>query len=207
MARVFPRQNELTGVRLYPAPPGSRAVFLVETRTKKEIRQVRELFDMVGQLAQVVPISHGTVMSYAVQVHGDPSLFGKIEWLLKTQFTFSIVERNFSDVTFRLVHSLCEDANTRVEELPSCGICSAIDPFPVRATLETRGTEEPQHVSYCARCAARHAEEDPATSIRTLVRKDSRKFRLTAEVPVTVMPEIEVEERPEWESGALAIAG
>jgi hypothetical protein len=206
MGRAFPRQSELTSIRYYPAHPGSRAVFLVEARTKKEVRQVRELFDMVGQLAEVVPISHGAVMSYAVQVQGDPSLFGKIEWLLKTQFTFSIVERNFSDVTFRLVHSLCEDSDTQMEELPACGICAAIDPFPTRATLDLKDEEDPLHLAYCARCAALHAEESEEDSIRTLLRKDRRRLRVAADVPVTRMPEI-VEERPEWETGALAIAG
>src|SRR5262245_21379698 len=97
MGRPFSRQSEVTRVHFSLAHPGNRAVFLAEARTKKEVRQFRELFDMVGQLAQVVPISHGVVMSYAVQVDDDASLFGKIEWLLKTQFTFSLVERNFSD--------------------------------------------------------------------------------------------------------------
>jgi len=106
MGRPFSRQSEVTRVHFSLAHAGNRAVFLAEARTKKEVRQLRELFDMVGQLAQVVPISHGVVMSYAVQVDDDASLFGKIEWLLKTQFTFSLVERNFSDVTFHLVRNL-----------------------------------------------------------------------------------------------------
>src|SRR5438067_685402 len=104
MDKPFSRQKmSISQIYCFPAQPGSRAVFLVEARNAREMRQVRELFDMVGQLAQVVPIAHGTVMSYAVQVQGDASLLGKIEALLKTQFTFSLIERNFSDVTFALV--------------------------------------------------------------------------------------------------------
>src|SRR4051812_24709464 len=94
MRQQVSRQNEICQIHYFPAQPGARAVFLAEVRNKKELRQVRELFDTVGQIAQVVPVSFGTVMSYAVRVHNDTLLFGKNEWLLKTQFSFSLVERN-----------------------------------------------------------------------------------------------------------------
>src|SRR5438552_9706960 len=169
MGKPFARQNEVARVRFHPAQTGSRAVFLAEARTNKEMRQLRELFDMVGQLAQVVPISHGIVMTYAVQVDGDASLFGKIEWLLKTQFSFSLVERNFSDVTFNLVRSLCADSNTKMEELPQCGVCGAADPFATRASVDLAGVEAPVHVSYCSRCTARHEGAEPEEVIRALL--------------------------------------
>ncbi len=206
MARRTSRPSELSQVHFFPAHPGSRALFMVEARGKKEMRQARELFDMVGHLAEVVPISHGTVMSYAVQVHGDTSLFGKIEWLLKTQFQFSIVERSFSEVTFRLVRSLCEEAETPVEELPECGICGATDPFPTRATVRTAAEEEPLHLAYCARCSGQHADEDPARFAESLIRQDRRRLRLAPDATVTLMPEI-VEERPEWEVDVVAATG
>jgi len=206
MGRSYSRQAEIDHIRFFPAHPGNRAVFMVEARSRKEMRQVRELFDMVGQLAEVVPISHGTVMSYAVQVQGDTSLFGKIEWLLKTQFTFSVVERSFSDVTFRLIRSLCEESNTPVEELPECGICATVDPFPTRATVDLKSQEEPLHLAYCTRCTARFAEEDEQVLIRELVRRDRLRLRVAADAPVMLMPEI-IEERPEWESDAVAITG
>ena len=60
MGRPFSRQSEVAGVHFSLAHPGNRAVFLAEARTKKEVRQLRELFDMVGQLAEVVPISSTT---------------------------------------------------------------------------------------------------------------------------------------------------
>jgi hypothetical protein len=206
MPRPVSRQAEIEQIHFYPAHPGSRAVFIVEARSRKEMRQIPELFDMVGQLAEVVAISHGTVMSYAVQVDGDTSLFGKIEWLLKTQFTFSIVERNFSDVSFRLISSLCEEAETSLEELPECGVCGAMDPFPFRATVRLRDEEAPAHLAYCVRCAGRYAEEDERALIRGLIRRDRTSLRVLPETPVTVMPEI-VEERPEWEAGAMAAMG
>jgi hypothetical protein len=206
MGRPVSRHEELSLIHYYPAHAGARAVFLVEARTRKEVRQIRELFDMVGHLAEVVPISHGSVMCYAVQTQDDTSLFGKVEWLLKTQFTFSIVERSYSDVTHRLVASLCEDTQTQMVELPDCGICGAVEPFPTRATVELKMVEEPLHLSYCARCAAKYAEEDPVRQIRGLIARDRRRLPVSAETPVQLMPDI-VEQNPGWEVESLAIAG
>lgn len=186
MSKSAAPRPELSGIRYFPAQSGRRAVFMAEARSKKEIRQIRELFDTVGQLAEVVPISHGAVMSYAVQSHGEASLFGKIEWLLKTQFTFSMVERNFSDVTFQLVRSLCEHADAEIAPLPECGVCSAVDPFPARATLEY-SDRSCTDVAYCARCAGRFTEADPASTIHALLRKDRRRLRVDPRAPVSVV--------------------
>lgn len=206
MGKPIPRQAELTRVHYYAAPHGFCAVFLAEARNRKEMRQIRELFDMVGQLTEVVPISHGTVMAYAVKADSDATLFGKIEWLLKTQFSFSLVERNFTATTLHLVRSLCEESGTQIVELPECGICGANDPFPARATVELDLSEEPLHLTYCCRCAAGAPQEDVASFVRDLVARDRRKFQVPGEAVVYVMPEI-VDERPQWESAPLAIAG
>lgn len=206
MGRPFSRQSEVARVHFSLAHPGNRAVFLAEARTKKEVRQLRELFDMVGQLAQVVPISHGAVMSYAVQVDDDASLFGKIEWLLKTQFTFSLVERNFSDVTFHLVRNLCEDSDTQMIELPECGICEACDPFPTRVSVEFVEQEELLHLAYCTRCTVRYESEDPEHTIRRLLGADRTRIQVPLQIPVLRMPEI-VEQKPQWAARKLAMAG
>jgi hypothetical protein len=206
MDKAISRQLQPSRVFYFPSHPGHRAVFLAEARNRKEMRQIRELFDMVGQLAQVVPISHGAVMSYAVQAHHDASLFGKIEWLLKTQFTFSLVERNFSDVTFNLVRSLCDDSNTQVIDLPECGVCGSADPFPTRATIEWAEDAEALHLAYCSRCSARYAEEDPQLFIRKMFLKDHLKLRIGPHVPVVLMPEM-VDETAEWDAEVFAAAG
>lgn len=190
MSKGNSRQPEVAEICFLPAYPGSRAVFMAEVGTRKELRQIQELFDMVGQLAEVVPVSHGTVMSYAVQVHGDTSLFAKVEWLLKTQFTFSLVERNFSQVTLQLVESLCAESDTELLDLPHCGICDVVDPFPSRAKVKVTGAEEHDHLAYCARCSARHANEVPEQMVRDLVRHDRQRFRVTAKTAITLMPEM-----------------
>jgi hypothetical protein len=205
MGKPFSRQDQVARIHYTPAHPGRRAVFLAEARTRKEVRQISELFDMVGQLAEVVPISHGRVMSYAVQVAGDTAIFAKIEWLLKTQFAFSLVERNFSDVTFRLVESLCEDSNTEMAELPECGICEALDPFPTRALVELSGREDPEHLSFCGKCSMRFEAEDAGEWIRGLVSRDRSRPRVPKDTPVMLVPEIS-EERSEMAADPFAIA-
>jgi hypothetical protein len=128
-------------------------------------------------------------MSFAVQVDADSGLFSKVEWLLKTQFSFSMVERNFSNVTFKLVHGLCVDAEAEVEALAECGICGAMDPFPTRATvtLSPGGSTE---LAYCARCAQRYSEPEPELAIRALIRLDQRRLRVPSRTPITVIPEM-----------------
>lgn len=207
MAREVSRQNDAASIFFYPGNHGSRAVFLAEARTRKEARHVRDIFDMVGQLAEVVPISSGDVMSYAVQVQGDTTLFGKIECLLKTQLPFSLVERNFSEVTLDLVRSLCDDVNGQLEELPECGICGCADPFPTRATVEwSDETRDPLHLAYCSRCAVQYAEEDPGQHAHALIARDRRRLRISPRIPVMLMPEM-AEEQPERNFEFLAAAG
>ncbi|MBM3456946.1 MAG: hypothetical protein FJX77_00205 [Armatimonadetes bacterium] len=183
MSQLVSRSPEITGILYSPAQVGRRAVFLAEARNKKEVRQIRELFEVVGQIADVAPLSQGVVMTYAVQSDGEPALFGKIEWLLKTQFSFSLVERNCSDVTFQLVRSLCKDVDAEVADLPECGICGVADPFPTRITLQHEDAPSVDR-SYCARCAARLAEDDPGAAARALLRQDRRRVRVPTSIPV-----------------------
>src|SRR5262249_4917238 len=120
MGKFFWHRKEVARIVVVPPVVGSRAVFMVEAEDRRERRQVP---DTVAELAEVVQLSDGPIISFAVQVRGDASLFSKIEWLLKSQFSFSIVERSFSEVTYRLIESLCEDSDSRLLKLPHCGIC------------------------------------------------------------------------------------
>jgi len=198
MSATYGRRRELSAIRYYPVPPGARAVFIIEARSAKESRQAQELFDYVGQLAHVVSISEGAVMSYAVHVPGDPgepSLFGRIERLLTTTFAFAIVERNFSDVTLRLIHDLCDDSRTHAEELPLCGICGRPDPFPCRASVDLVGEAEPAHLVYCFRCAEESGSLEPGALLRRLIGLDPRGFDIPSDIPSLPVPDL-VQHKP-----------
>src|SRR5262245_60856006 len=129
------QRRDVAAIAVQVGVSGNRAVFMIEVDGRRERRQVKELFTTVAELAEVAPLSEGSLVAYAVQVHGDPSLFAKIEWLVKSQFSFSVVERSFTSTTYRLLESLCEDSESRLLPLERCGICDAPDPFPTRVTL------------------------------------------------------------------------
>src|SRR5947207_5428219 len=160
MAKFSLRQKEVSKIIVRPPSTGSRAVFMVETDGKRERRQMQDLFATVAELADVVQLAEGQITSYAIQVRGDTSLISKVEWLLKSQFAFSIVERSFSEITYRLIESLCEESESRVLKVPRCGICDAADPFPTRVTMRDERDAAIIEATYCGPCAARQADRD-----------------------------------------------
>lgn len=176
MSKFFFRRREVARITVRPPQEGSRAVFMVETNGKRERRQVQQLFETVSELAEVVQISDGQIMSYAVRVAEDTSLFSKIEWLLKSQFAFSIVERSFSEVTYRLIESLCADSDSRLLKVPHCGICDAVDPFPTRVTMRDESGEEVVEAAYCGPCTARKEDRDRKRALVELLAADRRNF-------------------------------
>jgi hypothetical protein len=186
------RETSTPEIRLFLAPQGPRALFLVEASSRKEVRQVREVFDMVGHLATVVPVSHGPITTFAVAADSDMTLFNKVEWLLKTQFAFSLVERNVTDASLRLCRSLCDEADAEMVELPECSDCGASDPFPMRAIVADGHDQSPM-LNFCSRCAAPKNGEQVDERVRTLVRKHTR-VKVSAQTRVMQMPEIEAVE-------------
>src|SRR5947209_4156468 len=176
MAKFLLRQKEVSKIVVRPPSTGSRAVFMVETEGRRERRQMQDLFGTVGELADVVQLSEGQITAYAIQVRGDTSLVSKVEWLLKSQFAFSIVERSFSEITYRLIESLCGESESRILPLPRCGICDAVDPFPIRVTMRDERDQEVLEASYCGPCAARQADQDHKKMLVELLAADRRNF-------------------------------
>jgi hypothetical protein len=176
MAKFSLRQKEVSKIIVRPPAMGSRAVFMVETEGKRERRKMQDLFATVAELADVVQLADGQITAYAIQVRSDTSLISKIEWLLKSQFAFSIVERSFSEMTYRLIESLCAESESRILPLPRCGICDAVDPFPTRVTMRDEEDREILEASYCGPCAARQADRDHKKTLVALLAADRRNF-------------------------------
>lgn len=181
MSKFFFRRREVARITVQPPRAGSRAVFMVEADGKRERRQVQQLFETVAELADVVQLSDGQIMAYAVQVRDDVSLFSKVEWLLKSQFAFSIVERSFSEITYRLIESLCEESDSRLVKLPHCGICDAVDPFPTRVTMRDESDEEVVEAVYCGPCTAQNEDRDRKRALVELLAADRRNFEAIRE--------------------------
>src|SRR5207245_11336631 len=135
MGKLFLRRKEVSRIILKPTSPGNRAVFLVEAQDPRDQKKVRQIFETLAELTEVAPLADGAIMAYAVQLRGDVTLFAKIEEVLKEEFAFSVVDRSFSDITYHLVESLCEDSGGRLFKQPRCGICNQVDPFPTRVRM------------------------------------------------------------------------
>ena len=188
------RRNEVSSIVLRSAVPGSRAVFLVETRSPEDRRKLRELFDALAELGEVVPLADGPMMAYAVQLRSDGegchvgSLFAKIEATLKEEFPFSLVEQSFNDVIYHLVESLCADSGGRMHPVPRCGICNQPEPFPTRITLRDRTGQGIVEACYCMRCAAQRADPSDKEFVVGLLADDRRGFRAIRDADLIEWP-------------------
>jgi hypothetical protein len=177
MSKILVRRKAVSKILLRPTIPGHRAVFLVETQAPGDRQKVRELFQAIGEIADVLQLSDGEIMAYAVQVRDEATLFAKIETVLKEEFAFSIVERSFTEITYHLVQSLCRESESRLRPVPRCGICGEVDPFPTRVQMlddQDRGVIE---THYCARCAAQQADPSDQKFLTELLAADRRDFR------------------------------
>jgi hypothetical protein len=176
MAKFTLRRKAVSKILLKPTTPGDRAVFIVEARDAADRRKVDELFETVAELAEVAPVSRGEITAFAVQVRGDNTLFAKIETVLKEEFTFSIVERSFTDVTYHLIQSLCEESESRLCPVPHCDICDQADPFPTRVTMRDEKDRDVIEGHYCSRCAAEQAHPSREQFLVDLLAADRRDF-------------------------------
>jgi hypothetical protein len=176
------RRKEVTSIVLRSAVPGSRAVFLVETRSAEDRRKLRELFEALAELGEVVALAEGPLMAYAVQLRTDndachtSSFFSKIEATLKEEFPFSLVEQSFNDVVYHLVESLCADSGGQMQTVPRCGICNGFEPFPTRITLRDNRGLGILEACYCMRCVAQRADPSDKEFVAGLLADDRRGF-------------------------------
>lgn len=176
MAKFLLRRKAVSKILLKPTTPGDRAVFIVEAREPADRRKVRELFETVTELAEVLPVSDGEITAYAVQVRGDSSLLAKIESIVKEEFLFSIVERSFTDVTYHLIRSLCDESESHLCPVPQCDICAQVDPFPTQVTMRDEKDRDVIEAHYCARCAAQQAHPSREQFLVDLLAADRRDF-------------------------------
>jgi hypothetical protein len=202
MAKFLLRRKAVSKILLKPTTPGERAVFIVEAREPADRRKLRELFETVAELAEVAPVSDGEITAYAVQARGDTTLFAKIESVLKEEFLFSIVERSFTDVTYHLIQSLCEDSESHLCPVPQCDICDQADPFPTRVTMRDEKDRDVLQAHYCARCAAEQAHPSREQFLVDLLAADRRDFGAIKDARLVPSPTV----ADQTEIAAYAIA-
>jgi hypothetical protein len=177
-------------IRVAPQPCGLRAVYLVETRSASEGREVNRLFSELESQLQVRQLSKGKLLSYAVQAdQSDSSVLDEIEEVLKSNFAFVVTQRSFDELICRIVKELCEDTGSKVLPLPHCNICKKVEPFPsMVVSLSGEDGSEVLSRSYCASCTAEASTPNSKQFVRSLLSADERDLGPIAEAELVRHP-------------------
>ena len=170
--------QDISEIRVDPQPSGLRAVFLVETRCKDEADEISRLFSELESQIQVRMLCDGKLVSYAIQAHeSDSSLLDEVEEVLRENYGFVVSHRSFDDIIYRIVNELCRDTGSRLFPIPTCNICSKIDPFPNTVVSLSDGDGSVLiSRSYCGSCTAEANATSNKEFIRSLLAADKRDF-------------------------------
>lgn len=183
-----------TPARAYylPADLGPRALYLAEIRNRREALYITDTFDTLSQLVEVTPVAAGDVTAFAVLVpwesETDVTVLKKIDWLVKTQFAFSLMEHSPSRATWELLLSLAEEAGSRMAELPRCAACGTPEAYPARLTVEGDGPEQSCHLDYCARCAGEVASLAFAEQPAALLQRSHGRGKALGRAEIILLP-------------------
>jgi len=154
-----PSVAAIGGELIEPVPIGARAVYLVETRSQDEAREVERLFDELESRARVCKLCEGKLLSYVVQTsRSDSALLDEIEDVLKATCGFVVTQGSFDEVIYRIVRELCEDTGSTLLPARECDVCGRPEPFP--STVATRNGKGLMASSRqcCGGCAAKAME-------------------------------------------------
>lgn len=177
-------------IRIDPQPSGLRAVFMVETRTQTEAREIHCMFEELTSRVQVKQLCKGTLVSYAVQAHeSDAEILDEIEAVLKSSYGFVVTQRSFDDLIYRIVKELCEDTGSKLLPVSRCNICGRIEPFP-NTVVSLTGADGSVLMSrvYCGRCTAQSVAPSNKEFIRSLLAADRRDLGKLAQAELVRHP-------------------
>lgn len=166
-----------------PKPVGVRAVFLVETRNAEESREVTAFFSDVSDYLQVLPMSKGNLLSFAVQVQkGDQRILDEIRAILASRYGFVALHRSFDALIYQIVTELCSDTGSKLLTVPKCDICGVVDPFP--ETIVNLSSEDGRPIAsrkYCSTCTAQASATKHKDFVISLLTADRKDFSRIAE--------------------------
>ncbi|MEN6355458.1 MAG: hypothetical protein ABFD83_00075 [Armatimonadota bacterium] len=167
-----------------PKPNGMRAVYLVETRSNNEEREIDRLFSELEPELMIRQLSKGRLASYVVQAHEcNESMLDEIEDILKENYAFVVTQRSFDELSCRIIKELAEHTGSKLLAVPKCNICGKVEPFP---TIVVNFSDDDGSVllsrSYCASCTAEASATGNKASnkefIKSLLSADKRDFRM-----------------------------
>jgi hypothetical protein len=161
-----------------PKPAGMEAVYLVETQTERQARDVHKVFQEFEPHIEVRQLSRGQLVSYAVQLRSDDqSVLDEIDHVLKANFGFVVMQRSFDDLIYRVVTELCNDTGSKLLPIPECHICGRLDPFP--DMIVNLASEEGQLMlsrTYCGTCTAGSMARSNKQFVLSLLSADKKDF-------------------------------
>jgi hypothetical protein len=190
MARQRGRAKTISEISIDAQPTGLIAVYLIETASDKETRELEHLFGELEIRMQVRLLSKGKLVTYAVQADAsDVPLLDDVEEMLKANYGFVVMHRSFDELIYRIVTQLCEDTDSKLLPLPKCNICGKREPFPnTVVNLCGENGEVSLARSYCASCSTEAAATSNKEFVRSLLAADVRDFRLLEEAELVRHP-------------------
>ena len=178
MARLQRHVATVREICVDPRPSGLRAVYLVETRSAEEAREIAKLFSELETHIQVRQLCKGRLVSYVVQAHQcDSSLLDDVENILKSSHAFVVSQGSFDEVIYRIVRELAQDTGSSLLPMSHCHICGKTEPFPntvVNLSDEDGYVVMSRH--YCGSCTAEAAAPTNKQFVRSLLAADRRDF-------------------------------
>ena len=113
MPRQHTSAQSISEIRVDPKPSGLTAVFMVETRSTEEAREIMDLFGDLESQMQVRQLSKGKLVSYVVQAdETDCDMLDEVENVLKENYGFVVTQRSFDEIIYRIVKDLCQDTGS-----------------------------------------------------------------------------------------------
>lgn len=171
-------EEAVSEISVNPQPGGLRAVYLVETRSHDETREIGKIFDGLRLRMRVEQLSKGKLVSFVVQAdQADEPLLDELEGVLKASYGFVVTHRSFDDLIYRIVKELCEDTGSKLLPIPHCNICGKTEPFPnTVVSLSDQGGDVLLSRSYCGSCTAAAVAPSNKEFVRSLLAADKRDF-------------------------------
>lgn len=173
-----------------PRPGGLRAVFLVETASASEARDVGRFFDELGTYVQVRQLSKGSLLSFAIQTaDSDQSILEEVRMALAARCGFVCLHSSFDSLIYRIVSELCVDTGSKLVPIPKCNICGKVDPFP-ETTISLSDGDGARVISrnYCSTCTAQAAATNNRDFVLSLLSADRRDFSALREQKLVRSP-------------------
>jgi len=177
MSRGAPVEN-VSEIVVDPKPGGLRAVFLVETQSPVEAREVVNLFEELSAYLQICQLSKGSLVSFAVQAKDtDQRILDEVRDTLASTYGFVALHSSFDGLIYRIVSELCKDTNSRLLPIPRCDICGKVDPFPETVlSLSVNDGSTVLSRKYCATCTAQASATNNKDFVLSLLSSDRKDF-------------------------------